>query len=173
MTQTQTVTPNSAKSIVGMLLSDRPAPDRAAKMGLYAFLVGRWETEATIHLENGTKLDKRGEIHASWALEGRALQDVWTLPGVFYGTTLRVYDPSSGNWHILWIDPVRQAYPRMIGRARGSDIVQEGTGDNGATLRWSFSELTPESFLWRGEISPDGGATWRLQVEIRARRMAP
>ena len=38
----------------------------------------------------GTKHTERGEIHFGWVLEGRAIQDVWILPGFFYhGTTLQ------------------------------------------------------------------------------------
>ena len=76
-------------------------------------------------------------------LEGRAIQDVWILPGVFYGTTLRVYDPALDAWHILWSDPLKQYYMRQIGRARGNDIVQEGKTDDGVAARWSFTEITP------------------------------
>jgi hypothetical protein len=103
-------------------------------------------------------------------LEGRAIQDVWILPGFFYGTTLRVYDPGIDAWHILWSDPLKQLYTRQIGRAEGSDIVQEGTADGGILMRWSFRGITPVSFLWRGERSLDGGASFHLQAEFRARR---
>ena len=111
-----------------------------------------------------------GEIHFGWVLEGRAIQDVWILPGIFFGTTLRVYDPGLDAWHILWSDPLKQLYTRQIGRARGSDIVQEGTADGGAAMRWSFTEITPDGFRWTGERSRDGGATWQLQADFRARR---
>jgi hypothetical protein len=87
-----------------------------------------------------------------------------------YGTTLRVYDPRIDAWHIQWTDPVTQTYLSMIGRKEGSDIVQLGKSPDGNLIRWSFSEITPDSFRWRGEISADDGATWRLQVEFLARR---
>jgi hypothetical protein len=170
-----------------VLHSDGPAPDRADKLGLYGFLIGSWETTVIAHEESGATHTNRGEIHAGWVLEGRALQDVWMLPrraerkpgasprplpvtGDWYGTTLRVYDPGLDAWHILWSNPVTQIYTRQIGRARGADIVQEGRHESGALLRWSFSKIKPESFHWRGEISADGGASWRLQVEVLAHR---
>lgn len=171
-------------SFIEALHSDRPAADRAEKLRLYGQFIGRWEMDAVYHHDDGTTRRSRGEIHFGWVLEGRAVQDVWILPGRnarataapdalnFYGTTLRVYDPGIDAWHILWIDPVKQAYLRMIGRAQGSDIVQEGTSPDGAAIRWSFVEITPGSFHWRAERSPDGGATWRLQVEFFARRLA-
>ena len=171
-------------AFIDALHSDRPAADRADKMSLYAFLVGSWESEIVAHEESGASHTHRGEIHAGWVLEGRALQDVWMIPlrserradarlpvtGAWYGTTLRVYDPGIDAWHIFWNDPATQFHARQIGRARGEDIVQEGRLENGAVLRWSFTRIKPQSFHWLGEISTDGGASWRLQVEVLARR---
>ncbi len=139
-------------------------------MELYGWLIGDWVFDATVHMDEGTTHTGRGEIHFAWALDGRAMIDVWILPGVFYGTTLRVYDPGIDAWHILWSDPLKQLYTRQIGRARGTDIVQEGEMGNGVRLRWSFSEIAPNSFRWRGERSLDGGASWHLQADFRARR---
>ena len=140
-------------------------------MGLYGWLIGRWEFDAVVDADDGSKHTGRGEIYFGWVLEGRAIQDLWILPGVFHGTTLRVYDPGLDAWHILWSDPLRQVYARQIGRANGNDIVQEGKADSGATLRWSFREISPTSFRWRGERSLDAGATWHLQADFRARRV--
>jgi len=159
-------------SFLEALHSDGPASDRADKMSLYGWLIGRWDMHAVVHLDDGSKHNGRGQIHFGWVLEGRAIQDVWILPGIFYGTTLRIYDPGLDAWHILWSDPLRQLYRRQIGRARGKDIVQEGTDDAGTPVRWSFVDITPDSFRWLGERSPDGGATWRLQAEFHARRVA-
>jgi hypothetical protein len=112
-----------------------------------------------------------GTIHFGWVLEGRAIQDVWILPGVFHGTTLRVYDPALDAWHILWSDPLCQFYARQTGRAVGEDIVQDGTDGAGNPIRWRFTDITSESFLWIGERSSDGGATWQRQTEFSARRL--
>jgi len=161
----------ASNSFIHALHADGPASDRAARMGLYGWLIGRWEMDATVHLDDGTQHKDRGEIHFDWVLEGRAIQDVWILPGVFYGTTLRVYDPGLDAWHIFWSDPVRQFYRRQLGRARGKDIVQDGQDDEGNPVRWSFTEITPNSFRWLGERSPDGGTTWQLQAEFLARRV--
>jgi hypothetical protein len=164
------------------LHAHQPAADRADKMGLYGWLVGRWALDAIYHQNDGVTRRTTGEVHAGWVLEGRAIQDVWIVPARdaerpnppeptnFYGTTLRVYDPKRDAWHILWSDPLNQIYRRQIGRARGNDIVQEGTDETGAPVRWSFTEITPDSFHWLGERSADGGATFRLVAEFLARR---
>lgn len=174
----------SAASLIDALHSDRPAHDRADRLGLYGFLVGRWEMDFVHHQDDGSRLTGTGEIHAGWVLEGRAIQDVWIIPARparrndpppgpnFYGTTLRIYDPGIDAWHILWSDPVKQYYTRQIGRADGRDIVQLGKDDSGAAVRWRFIEIAPDSFHWLGERSPDGGARWQLQIEFFARRVA-
>jgi hypothetical protein len=161
--------------------------DRAGKMGLYGWLVGSWDMDVTAFEPGGAKHEGRGEIHAGWVLEGRAIQDVWMIPpramrqnnpppmpvtGNWYGTTLRIYDPGIDAWHIVWSDPATQFYAQQIGRADGRDIVQEGRHASGALLRWRFTDIAANSFRWRGEHSADDGANWQLQVDIFARRTA-
>ena len=161
---------SALSSFPDALHTNGPAPDRAEKLGLYSWLIGDWAMDATVHLDDGTLHKGRGEIHFGWVLAGRAIQDVWILPDIFYGTTLRVYDPELDAWHILWCDPLRQVYTRQIGRARDADIVQEGRSETGSLLRWSFTEITRDSFRWRGERSPREGMDWTLQAELFARR---
>ena len=48
--------------------------------------------------------------------------------------------------------------------------MQLGTRPDGQLARWSFRDITADSFLWRGEVSADDGATWRVVTEFTARR---
>jgi catechol 2,3-dioxygenase-like lactoylglutathione lyase family enzyme len=91
-------------SFINALRSAGPAPDRTDGLKLYGWLIGRWTMDATVYRDDGSRHQDAGEIHVGWVLQGRAIQDVWILPGVFYGTTLRVYDPTIDAWHILWSD---------------------------------------------------------------------
>jgi hypothetical protein len=160
-----------ALSFIEALAAGKPAADRIDNMNLYGWLIGRWTMDATMHLDDGGTHRGTGEIYFGWVLEGRAIQDVWMLPGVFHGTTLRVYDPAIDAWHILWSDPLRQFYARQVGRGQGDDIVQVGKNDAGESLRWSFSDITPDTFRWRGERWRDRGKSWQLQAEFLARRV--
>jgi hypothetical protein len=162
----------ASRSFLDSLSASGPAPDRADKMALYGRFVGDWHFDAVVHADDGARHTGQGEIHFAFVLEGRAIQDVWILPGFFFGTTLRVYDPGLDAWHILWSDPLKQYYTRQVGRARGKDIVQEGRLEDGAAIRWSFTEIEPDAFRWLGERSRDGGASWQLQADFRARRVA-
>jgi len=104
----------TGNSFIDALHSASPAADRADKMKLYSWLIGHWTMDAIVYRDDGTKHEGPGEIHFGWVLEGRAIQDVWILPGIFYGTTLRVYDPDLDAWHILWCDPLRQFYTAKL-----------------------------------------------------------
>ena len=168
-----------------LLHANAPNPEHAGPLQLYGRFVGDWDSEIIAHDPDGAPHRARGEIHFGWILEGRAIQDVWIVPprGELrhgdaaanvnsYGTTLRIYDVSIDAWQIQWSDPVTRNFLHMIGRGQGDDIVQLGTRPDGKLIRWSFSEITPNSFRWRGEISDDEGVSWRLNVEFLARRTA-
>jgi hypothetical protein len=159
------------RSFPDALHATGPAPERAENLQLYGWLIGSWTMDAVVTKEDGSKYTGPGEIHFGWVLEGRAIQDVWILPGLFHGTTLRVYDPKLDAWHILWSDPLHQVYRRQLGRKAGADIVQQGTDDAGVPVRWSFVDITPDSFRWLGERLPNGKDR-ELQAEFRARRIA-
>ena len=177
-------TVNDQSRFASVLHAAGPAPDRADKLSLYGWLIGDWDAEIVAHAPDGKSHSGQGEIHFGWVLEGRAIQDVWMIPrlkdrkpgapslpvaGNWYGTTLRIYDPALDAWRIYWIDPATNAYRYQIGRHQGQDIVQEGKTESGAHSRWSFTDIAPDSFRWLGETSADG-KTWRLEVEVRARR---
>jgi hypothetical protein len=171
------------------LAADGPAADRTGTMDLYGWLIGSWDLDVTRFLDDGSKRQRQGEWHFGWVLEGRAIQDVWIVPrrGELrtgdaaanvnsYGTTLRIFDPRIDAWQIQWIDPVTQNFLVMVGRKQGDNIVQLGTSPEGRPIRWSFSQITQNSFRWRGETSRGSSAmkeaSWRLDLEFFARRVA-
>lgn len=165
-----------------VLQSSGPAGELSDRLDLYAFLVGHWQYDALYHLPGGGIRKTTGEIHAAWVLGGRAIQDVWIVParnvaraqkpepGDYWGTTLRIYDPTIDAWHIQWSDPLTQTYRRQLGRAVGAKIVQVGTDNHGVQSRWSFSDITGDAFRWTGERSVDGGANWILLADFAVRR---
>jgi hypothetical protein len=171
-------------SFIDALHGDGPVPDRAEKMGLYGWLIGAWEMDVLIPMANGARYEGKGEIHFGWVLEGRAIQDVWITPprglrddpvgavANFYGSTFRIYDPGIDAWHIFWLDPVKQFYSRMLGRADGNEIEQLTVNET-PQRRWRFSDITPNSFHWTAEVDEGayGVVKWRRHVEFFARRV--
>jgi hypothetical protein len=119
-------------------------------------------------------------LHFGWVLGGRAVQDVWIVPSrgqpqqdapvAFHGSTIRFYDPEIDAWRSTWIEPINARVRRFIGRPEGGDIVLVSDEDE-LTLRWRFSEIKPDSFIWRGEISHDGGGSWVFDEQMVATRI--
>jgi hypothetical protein len=171
-------TPRStAASFADALVSPGPAAELGDAADLYGWLVGRWQARVVDYEEDGARHEQRGEWHFAWVLAGRAVQDVWISPPpaeqgtgapgrVRYGTTLRRYDPAAGVWRITWYNPVSGAEVHLVARRVGDRIVQEGRADDETLLRWSFVDITPDSFTWRGEVSADGGRSWYVDAEF-------
>jgi hypothetical protein len=88
-----------------------------------------------------------------------------------YGTTLRVWDPQIGAWRIVWLNPAGGHYEQQVGRPSGKDIVQLGVRPDGTPTRWSFTEITPDSFHWLGDALQPDGKSWNLEGEFRAKRL--
>lgn len=156
-----------------------PAPDRAGELALFGRFVGSWELEWTGYLSDGTTARASGELHFDWALGGRAVQDVWIVPGpgepgagtpplAFHGTTVRFYDRALDAWRSTWIDPVNGRVRRFIGRADGADIVLL-SDEEAPVLRWTLCEIADDRFRWLGERSADG-ESWSLEDEMIATR---
>jgi hypothetical protein len=167
-----------------VLESHGRAPEIASADDVYGWLIGGWELDVMVYDPQGGVHESKGEAHFSWVLDGRAVQDVFINPrradrtpalakigSNWYGSTFRVYDPSIKAWRVTWINPVTGAGAELIGRWQGKEIVQEGRYSDGASIRWTFTDIGPESFRWLGERQESDGLTWRLQVEFVGRRM--
>ncbi len=160
------------------------SPEIPADDDLYGWLVGSWELDLRIHDADGSIRESRGEAHAAWVLQGRAVQDVFihprrterdpALPKLgtnWYGSTFRMYDPAVRAWRVTWLNPINASSAVLVARRHGPGIVQEGTYSDGGVIRWTFSEMTPTSFHWLAERREGDGKSWIVQVEFQARRI--
>jgi hypothetical protein len=167
-----------ASSFIETLVAEGPHPSLGDQARTYNRLIGSWVGHAENHMGGQGVREGSIEAHFAWVLEGRAVQDVWITPARgdreqpashglnWYGSTLRVFDPSSQAWRTTWTDPVSRLRIELVGRSQGEDIVQIGTRDD-RPIRWMFFDIKPESFAWQGHISNDDGKTWDLEVAIR------
>jgi hypothetical protein len=166
-----------------VLAASGRSPDIPEAMDIYGFLIGSWELDLVGYDDEGHVIKTIGEASFAWVLEGRAVQDVFINPrrsergqdspqfANWYGTTIRIYDPSIEAWRVNWFNPHDGIRAELIGRRRGKNIVQEGKFPDGTPIRWTFGDITQNSCRWRGERLEPDGKTWRLQVEFQARRV--
>ena len=160
-----------------------PAGEHAAKLMLFGRFVGSWHLEWTGTGTDGQPATMTGELHFGWVLGGRAVQDVWIVPG--RGQRRRgpaaaglprldhpVLRPAIDAWRSTWIEPVNGQVRRFTGRAYDGGIVLLSDEDD-PQLRWRFTDITADSFTWRGESSRDGGASWHFDEQMLATRDAP
>ena len=150
--------------MIETLSASGPHPDHADALMLFGQFVGTWDMHVR-DLPPGEEREYDAVWEFGWVLDGRAVQDVLVAPGIEYGSTLRAYDPDADAWNIVWTTPVNNRMTRLTARAEGDRIVLAGE-----QRRWSFEEITPDSFVWRGEIPLDDGATYELVEEMHARR---
>jgi hypothetical protein len=71
------------------------------------------------------------------------------------------------------LNPISGTGASLIGRRRDKDVVQEGKYSDGGTIRWTFSQITTDSFRWLGERLEADETTWRTQVEFQGKLKGP
>jgi hypothetical protein len=155
------------------LLADVPHASLGDQAHGFDRFVGAWDCLYTHLAEDGSVTEEYdGRVTFGWIIDGWAMQDVWSGGGSV-GTSIRWFDPKKGVWIVMWFAPEGAVVTRVEGGAVGDRIVLHGESQDGSLRQWSFNEIRPDSFVWRGERSSDQGATWRLEAEYKMTRRAP
>lgn len=163
-----------------LLAAESPHPSIREAAAVFDRFVGSWAMDCVFTAVDGAQTTVAGEWHFGWILAGCAMQDLL----YFYpsgqrptretdlrgGTTLRLFDPKSGQWQVSWFAALRGEVIHLRGGAEGGRIVLQGLDVDGSALRWSFNDIQDDRFRWLGETSADGGSTWRVEQEMHLRR---
>ncbi len=142
----------------------------------FDFEIGSWK----IHLKrlqdrlvgSTTWVDFDGTTMTRKVWDGRAnLEEFETdsPTGHIEGLTLRVYNPQTHQWSIYWAnskDPaLGQPIQPMVGEfknGRGEFYDQELWKGRSVYVRFTWSEITPNSAHFEQSFSDDGGKTWEV-----------
>jgi hypothetical protein len=154
-----------------------PHPSLGCQAKVFGRFVGTWDAEYTEFSKDGKATHFSGEVTVGWVMDGRAVQDLFVVyPSAahkerFINMTLGYFDPKSGTWRVTYIDPVNDSVIRFTGGGVGADrIVLHRQDTDGEEARWSFTDIRPDSFVFRDEQSRDGGKTWWVREQDYMKR---
>ena len=156
-----------------------PDPSLGHHADLFGRFVGTWNADYSFIAADGSVRHKRGEVLFGWIMDGYAIQDIFlSYPDDSSGARkmvggIRYVDPRTDRWTVMFVAPSFNVAIRMEGGAEGDRIVLRGRDPDGVELRWSFNDIQADSFVWRGEISHNGGRTWRVDEEHHLTRRSP
>jgi len=167
---------DTRRAMVATLAATRPHPSLASEARVFDRLVGTWDADFSFHLPDGRVTHKKGELLFGWVMDGHAVQDLWIgYPSGgqkerTMGTTIRFFDTKLKQWRVVFVNPQFNYVVTAQGGLEGDNIVLRGVDTDSLPLRWTFSEMKPDSFHWQGEKSHDGGKTWVVEEDHHMKR---
>ncbi|MEU3628246.1 hypothetical protein BS329_35460 [Amycolatopsis coloradensis] len=160
--------------VAAVFTSARPRPELAARLAVFEPLIGSWDLVVRDYDENGGVRTTDAEWHFGWALDGRAVTDIWISPSRAsrvegdsdtdgeWGMSLRFYDPGIDAFRSTWLGPGRGWVIPFVGKQTENGFEIEADTD-GVQRRWIFTDLTTESFSWRAEETLPNGTPFVRQ----------
>lgn len=157
------------------------APDGLAQYGQF---VGSWSCAPSALNPSGEwqELPARPTWVWHWVLNGAAIQDVWipdpdqSPPGAAMGTNLRVYDPASDSWDMVWTTESLAGFQRFSARMVEGEIIMRGdipAGQRPAHMaRITFHDIERDRFEWKYDASaPGDGESWQTFSTLSCKRL--
>ncbi len=154
----------------------------------FDFLLGRWRVD-------NRRLRKRLQNNDEWETFD-ATQHNQALPGGignfddfiaaswrpgFVGMSLRLFNPQTRLWSIYWLDNNTAGLdtsglllPPVVGKFdQGVGVFECDDQLDGKPirLRYTWSDITPDSARWEQAMSPDGGTTWEMNWRMLFQRI--
>ncbi len=152
-------------------------------MGDFGFQTGDWRVrhrKLRDRLVGATEwMEFNGTCRAWEVLGGAANVEDQFLDdpaGPYRASALRRRDPETGVWSIWWfdarsprVDPALQGgFANGVGRFYTEDQLR----GKPIKIRFTWSDITPDSAQWEQAFSPDGGATWEVNWTMSFERAA-
>lgn len=148
----------------------------------FDFYLGRWQVahrRLDARLVGCTTWTEFAGTTTVWPLLGglgNIDDNLLELPtGPYRAATLRAFDPAAGTWSIWWLDgrtPGRLD-PPVVGRfvdRRGRFECDDTLDGRPIRVRFDWSAVDPARPTWEQAFSPDGGATWEVNWQMRFTR---
>lgn len=156
------------------------SPGAPQELSVFSFLIGKWEGKGKTKLENG----KFAEYDVKWIgryiLEGTVIADELHGPmpdgSSYLGISLRQYDAQRKRWIIEYLNVTHSFLRRQVNTGSGSVCVSGrnvtvSSESPGMVVREHYRVENDNAFVYRLDVSNDGGKTWNEgQIEMTFRR---
>jgi len=140
----------------------------------FDFFIGSWKAHNRFlkgRLRGSTEwIEFEGRVQDQRLLNGAGNLDTYkaTRDGIaIEGTTLRLFNPKTGEWSLYWADTVRPGilYPPMVGKFHGDygEFFGDEEVDGRKVLcRFRWTRIHSGSPQWEQAFSDDCGKTWEI-----------
>lgn len=146
---------------------------RPAGAAGFDFLHGRWTVRhrklkdrlagSTEWIEFAGTLDVKPMLGGLGNIDENELEDP---AGRHLATSIRVFNPASGEWSIYWADGRRAGLDKpVVGRFEGKVghfYNDDELGGRRIRVRFTYEDLAPMHAHWSQAFSADGGASWEV-----------
>ena len=160
-------------TLVGVLQADhasQPVTTDTAPENQLDFWVGSWEVKDTTPAGK----TQTGSNKIERMYDGKVIHESFKM-GAFEGQSWSVYSPQQKRWNQTWVDN-NGGYIAMASEMADGDLAIRTLTRPKAPLvgnRMVFSDVKPNSFMWRWEQTSDGGKTWKLSWQLQYDRAKP
>lgn len=102
--------------------------------------------------------------------DGTGVQDYWMPNGGGFGTNLRIYNPETESWEIVWATPAQKGLMHISAKQSdsGAIVMDILSPVQDPPRRITFFPPDDTGWNWVMEMSFDGGETWTAVYRIRA-----
>jgi hypothetical protein len=157
------------------------SPSAPDELGLFSFLIGKWEGIARVRLADGTFAESKVTWIGRYVLDGAAIADEFHSANPdsspYLGVSLRQFDARAHAWTVEYIN-VTGGFLRRQVNARSGSVRREGdtvfvtATDGGTVARESYRVPDRRRFVYRIDTSKDRGRTWDSgSIEITMSRV--
>ena len=146
-------------------------------MSQFGRYVGDWKIEDERRAQDGSGWGpgKGARWIFKCVADGAVVQDYWFPNGGGFGTNLRIYNPDSGSWEIVWTAKRQNGLMHISAKANGEGnvVMDILSPEQNPPRRIIFYTPHENSWHWAQERSFDGGETWVEVYRIKATPWKP